>query len=229
MGRARVTTKGHRGRPRGRKLNKRQKMQVKRIVGADIETKYSYSVTSPTAVSNTVFVGLLHSIPQGVTDVDRVGDRLKWGYKGHFKAQVAAGDSYNTVRLIIFQWKPNTPIVSAATTPLASSILLVGPSGSIDTLSLYNHDQRQLYHILYDKNHTMVGNAALGTITLNTPTSNSVINFRGSYKPKNHQVQYVGGSTTVGTNLIFYLYVSDSSINPAPVYAAAYKMLYTDS
>lgn len=203
---------------RGRKLNPRQKKQVKRIVGAQQELKYLDTVTNAYSISTSGAIFQLCSIPQGDTDISRDGDRV-YLKKMYVRGTVRVNDETNIVRLIFFQWKPNT----AAT---IAQILLNGPSGSPDVQSNYAHDQRQMYKILYDKTWVLAGPGTTPETPV-TPTTTrhfQCILSRGLIR----QLQFTAGTTT-GTNQIYYLALSDSSIGAHPTLSMSTKVMFTDS
>lgn len=202
----------------GKKLGKRQVATVKKLIARRQELKYrdyggSYAPTT------TGVMYQITTIPQGDTDITRDGDRL-YLKKIYMRGELMANtDTYNFVRLILFQWKPT---VSPAT---VSEILLDGPSGSPDTLSHYSHDHRQNYRILYDKVMKVIGPASAAA----TPnTAATVRNFAGVIYPKLHQLQYLGG-TTNGTSQVYMLIISDSNVVPHPTLNLNFKMMFTDS
>lgn len=202
----------------GAKLNVRQKKQVKRLITSRQEKKFFISNTSSWPVSTTPSVFQLSVIPQGDTDTSRDGDRLmitKVYVRGYW---TFSNDLYNTIRLIFFQWKPNT-------TPAATDILLAGPSASVDTVSQYNHDNRQLYKIMWDKFYHIEGN---GTTSSQPLTSTGIRPFHAILHMPNKQLQYVAGSTT-GTNQFYYLAVTDSSVTSDPTLTMSVKFMFTDS
>jgi len=132
------------------------------------------------------------------------------------RGNVEIGDTTNILRFIVFVWKPNT-------TPVGTSVLLPGPTGSVDVWSTYSHDNRQLYTILYDRNFALQGN---GTAFYGA-TTNSQIIFSNKMSLSLDQ-QFIGG-TTVSTNCIWYLRLSDSSVLPNPTLTFSAKFLFTDS
>jgi len=210
---------------RGRKLNKRQKKEVKTIISKRQELKYFVPAqVNGAASSNTPGVASLSDVPQGDSDTSRDGDRLQWAGKMDIKLSFVgtigtAGDLYNTYRFIIFQWHPNT-------TPVPLDILLTGPTTNVDVYSQYNHDNRQQYKILLDKTLTTVG-FLTGT---SYPQSNYIVNRRYivSLRRASKYAQFVA-ATTAATNKIYYFLVSDSSLIAHPTYSLSTKIFFRDS
>lgn len=202
---------------RGRLLNPRQKKEVKSLIKRQQETKYfltNFSSVALSATSTTVDTCL---VPQGDTDQSRDADRL-FIKKLYARLTLTIGDTTNFIRIIAFQWKPNT-------VPTGTSILLNGPSGAIDVWSHYHHDNRQEYKILFDRLYHQEGNATANYPV--TTTSQKVVKFILSRKI-NHQVQYAGGTTT-GTNHIYITAIADSSVVPHPLLTGQCKLMFTDS
>lgn len=213
---------------RGPALSSRQKAQVKRLVDSESELKYiafssgaATSVTSTMNISNSPF-----AVPQGVTDSERVGDSLKYCGTLEFRyqcvcAQGATGDVYDNIRIVIFQWHPNS-------TPIASSVFLTGPSGSVDIFSTYSHDNRQLFRVLYDKTHCMVGQVNAAITPATEAVSTGVIHAFIPMKPAQKHTQFAGGGAT-GTNLIYIALVSDSSAATHPTITYQSKLFFRDA
>lgn len=212
---------------KGRKLNKRQKRQVKRLIGVQKEYKFFvYNLPNNSTTSSTPGITSISNIPQGTTDNTRDGDRLTLAKYIEIRMQFTnskgtGGDWYNTYRFILFQWK-------GSNTPISSDILLVGPSGSIDVHSSYDEDQALQYHIIKDICFNTVG--PTDTVSGSFPQSNHVRNFvfKIPVKRINKKIQFVGGTTT-GSNKLYYLLVTDSTAAPHPTYWFNSKIYFTDA
>lgn len=201
-------------------LNRVQKKEVKRLIKVRQELKYVLTNVPSVSMSLTAVCTGIIAIPQGDTDNERTGDRIMYAQTGHlFRGICQVGDQTNYVRFIVFQWKPNS-------TPTASSILLNGPSGSVDVFSHYSHDNRQEYRVMYDRLFVL-GGSGLAAGNPTTSVSNLPIKFR--LKMPNKQVQFVAGSSTVGTNLIYYIGMADSSVLPHPSINGQFKLFYYDA
>lgn len=218
----------------GKKLNRRELKQVKRIVNVSQETKFLDTPILTTAISTTPTISDLSIVPQGQTDNTRGGDRIKWynqallryTFLGAESAIVLANDIYNQVRLIIFQFHPSAV---AGTTPVASQILLPGPTTFIDIHSHYSHDGKQDFTILYDKTFTMVNNFKDTAAGYTTYMANHVkyVNLRLNLKRARKQVQYVGAGIN-GTNKIYEMVISDSGATPFPSFTRQARLYYKD-
>jgi len=208
-------------------LNARQRREVTNLIHRNQELKYFATVASAGAISSTM--GLATSnfdVPQGDTDQSRDGDQLMWCGHIDFHMQMvngqgATGDIYNNIRLILFQWHPNT-------TPAALDVFIAGPSGGPDVYSQYNHDKRQMFTILWDKNFTTVGNASAATSPNTNFVTTGIKKFRIPLTKAQKKVQYSGG-TTSGTNRIYLAFVSDSALATHPTLAYTTKIVFRDS
>lgn len=201
----------------GRGLTPAQKNQVQRIVESNAEEKYYPANTNLVTLSATpVLFDLVIPIVGGL-DTERIGDKIKVK-RMHIRGGIGPGDEFGLVRVIFFQWFPNS-------IPTAGSILLTGPSGNIDQFSQYSHDLRDEFSILSDITYHLEGN---GTANTAPYTSNSQYLFNFTLKPTNRDVQFLGSGTT-GTNKIWWLGLSDSTAVPNPFISFQAKTLFTDS
>jgi hypothetical protein len=199
-------------------LNLVQKQQVRAMTKVEEQLKYFLQQASNNAMTTTPVLFQLSQVPQGVPDSSRIGDRLYWR-DIECRGWMEVGDPTNLVRFIIFQWKPNT-------TPVVGNILLPGFSGSQDVSSTYSHDNRQLFTILYDSFQSLVGNGTATTYP-GTDTTQKTFYFKKSIPWK--KVQYTGGSTTVGTNQIWYIRIADSGVVPNPFLNFTTKLTFVST
>lgn len=198
-----------------RKLNKRQANQVKRIVNVGRELKYFQSNSGVAFnIDDSTYqpFGTPFDVAQGTTDVTRVGDSLNWCGKIELKFVIKNGKagtaaSNVTHRIIMFQWHP---LSQATPFPIASQVLLPGPTGNPDIHSQYSHDYRHDYKILFDKRYVTVNDDTVNTGLGNCITTGGVIarSYRISLKKAKKNVQYAGGGPQ-GTNRIFMMTFND--------------------
>lgn len=216
------------GKLKGRRLNKRQRLEVQTIMARRSELKYILTNSSSTAISSTATVTQIGVVAQGATDQDRTGDRLMWCGNIEFKCNAingigATADEYNNIRCIIFQWHPNT-------TPTAATVLLNGVTGAPDVSSHYSHDLRQQFTILFDQNFRLTGlnGAPAAGMAMSTWLQAGVMTYTISIRRAQKQAQYAGG-TTGGTNQFYILLVSDSQLATHPTFYYSAKLFYRDS
>jgi len=212
--------------PRG--LTPLQARGVQRLIDRNTELKYfQYNSTATNVTTTATLTGIPFDVPQATTsstDVVRIGDAIKLKSSLDFRYTVFVGDTTNLVRVMIIQWKAQS---TAAPFPTAADILLAGPSGAVDVHSHYSHDERFNIGFLYDKVHSMVGDAGAAT-TPYTTSSQITVNKRISLRRAAKNVQYRGGGGQ-GINRLFLLYVSDSNAVAHPTIVYATKMKFTDA
>lgn len=216
--------------PRG--LTPKQTRAVQRLINKNVELKHLDTVSASAAYSNVAGIsGVPFDIPIGTSDVSRIGDRIKW--VGHIKFKLefvnslgVGADAYNSIRLCIFQWHPTS-------TPTANEIFYNGPTGAVDILSQYNHDERQQFSILWDRTFTTVGNnqaaTSPGTSIMTTGPRSFKIPLTAKYIPSSPfspDVQYNGALT--GANRLYLFYVTDSAAIPHPTMAFSCKVVFRD-
>lgn len=213
---------------RGRKLTRFQKHQAVQSFIRMSELKFCTATQAASQITATGALAQTLTIPQGVTDSDRAGDRIMWCGTIEVNLQVvngqgATGDAYNNVRFILFQWHPN----STTSPPTIAQILLPGPGGAQDIYSCYNHDHRSEYTILFDEVFLTVGNGNTATNPPQCNVSTGVRRIRISTRGMTKQAQFTAGATT-GTNMIYLFQVSDSALATHPTTAYEMKAFYRD-
>lgn len=192
-----------RGKPM-RSLNKRQKMQVKRIAMGDVERKhfdeYQIQTVSSTAVLNELAGD---NIIQGTDQFERVGDKISLE-KLEIYISVLAEDKTNFLRYIIFQYKD-------VNDPTIDDIL----KETTDYTSPYNYDTRQSYKILKDRTFSL---------TLEGPACAQ--RFHRISKGIAKSMIYRG--TVAQKNSLWILLISDSSAVTHPTFEFHARTFYTD-
>lgn len=205
---------------KGKKANNKAlvtKQQVKAMLDStlkeNMELKYYDTSDSATGIGFSGFASSLCTPAQGDTDTTRDGDRIHiervWFHYGW-----SNGDNTNVVRVILFQWFPNSA-------PAVSDILLHTGSAQAPW-SDFNWDNRQEYKILYDKTWYL------------SAYYNGGAKVKGLSKPliiKNgfrRNLQFQAGATT-GTNQIYKLILSDSGAVPNPLFNSWSRIEFTDS
>ncbi len=196
-------------RRRGRKLNDRQKAQVKRLVNVGRESKhldFNNGGAGGTEATTSGAIVSISDIAQGSTDSTRDGDKcmIRRIY-GHVRVQrdtqPAKGDE---VRFIIFQWKENSALVA----PTLGAILFDTTSNG--TLSNTQMDFKPQFRILLDKIVNLQGH-----ISSHVPSSDVAVysreqrGFSFNINPKRFAKQIQFSGSTSATNKIYYLVLGD--------------------
>jgi hypothetical protein len=185
---------------------------VKAALRKSLELKY-FSLTDNTyssiSYNGTDFFLPFTQIPQGDTDSTRDGDRVELK---EFRFRLACKISTTTpvfLRVICFQWKPNS-------VPVYANILLDQHNTSAAPMTDFNHDLRSEYHILSDD-----------LLEVDTVAHPAIV-IEHSIKNLIPYIQFTAGSSTVGTNLVYILAVSDV-LTAGPQVIVYSKTLYTDA
>jgi len=166
---------------------------------------------------NIVLAGSLNQITdaaQGPAQGQRIGDRIVvdhfiWNYTLYQEN----ADIVNTVRLMVVQFEPSTTLVSGAVTDFLQT---ASPT------SLYNHELRRNYFVLYDKVYRMAGIASAPTNTSAIGRNNVII------RPKHRMLDFTLASTTGGVDQCYVLLVGDSIIAPYVTITSTIRMVYRD-
>lgn len=203
---------------------KRKQRQMTRVQGpyrsmvARAERKYF----DTTSVGNSIGAGAtlfaFGGIPQGDNVNSRVGDfacRLD-GFL-NFSLYIANTDIFTTIVLSVFEWSQNS-----AFNPPTIAQLFQSPS-NVNSLSHWNHENQQLYQVLWQYQFRAVGTAT-------NPTVNSNFGHRNlRIKPGRHRDQQYDLGTVNGTSQLFMLAISDSALTPFPILNFSFRQYFEDS
>lgn len=190
------------------------KRYVRKLLAKQAETKYFELGVTATGVDYAGTLTNLTVVPQGTTDSTRIGDKLV--IRGlNIKYEVIAADSTQMVRVMLFQWHPNTQLLS----PIMSDIL-VSTTLSTTNAPLANNvwDYQNQYTVLYDRVHR------LDSLEKASDIVRKNINLRYAKKTI---VFYA--ATTAASEHIYMLVVSDSSAAPHPTIQYQTRLTYDDS
>lgn len=137
-------------------------------------------------------------------------------------------DTKTAVRVIVFQWFPNT----TWRMPIVSDILNVsGTGGTAQNFTApYNHDQSADYHIMKDKVYSLLLNSNAG---LTDSNSNKCI-FMKFKRIRRRALEFQpAGDASHGINQIFVLFLSNSTTatgnNQVCQMVMTTQLLFTDS
>lgn len=185
---------------------------VKKLIAKESETKY-YDKLATANVDASGSLIRLTEVPIGQTDSSRIGDKLTMR-AFQFKLQFGIADTYNMLRVILFQWYPNTTL-----SPPAGNDILIGTLGLLTSfMSMYTHDYLNQFHILYDK--MMYVDSARN----HQQTIVKKINLKYAKKV----INFTAGSIE-GSNHLYLLLVSDSTAASHPGFNLESRVWYDDS
>lgn len=202
------------------KLTGPQRRQVKALIKAPMELKYQEgTITDDFGIPSTGATYQLSIIAQGDTDTERDGDQLTLS-SVNIRGRVLVGDTTNIVRIIFYQWRP-------ITSPTIPDILSPGVDATnIDIFSLYNHDKRSQFKILSDKTYVLAG---FGTSASPYGPASEKYFTMTLNKKLIKKLQYNNGSSTVGSNQVWYLAISDSQATPNPTLSMKVRFNFYDN
>lgn len=189
--------------------------QIKTHERKRLEHKYWQTSMEPTGISNSGTIYDLSDMPQGTTDISRVGDRVHVTSLS-LRLNVILADTTNLVRVLVFQWRQNSVSIS----PAFNKLLYSKDGASYDYKGFYRHDSLGVNFIpLYDR-----------VLNLTNSGANQQINLvkRINLRFANRKISYDAGAVE-GSNKFYLALVSDSGVvsHPAVTYEA--YLSYTDS
>lgn len=206
---SRTVRKGRRRGPT--KLNARQKVQVKRLIGNQQELKYFPVYAGYATVNASGAITKWSSIAQGDTVTTRDGSEICFreiDLRFTVFPTSAAVMTGNAFRIIVFQWKPD----DAVSTPAVSTIL--DTAFTQPCFSPTRFETRQQFRVLFDRLYR-VYNGGPGAAGVH-------VHLRKAAK----KMRYTGGVT--GTNMIYVLVISDAAVQ-TPSWSYGGYLRYTDS
>lgn len=167
---------------------------------------------------------------QGTQIGQRVGNKVTLKaarviYQWELPATGWTGDYYNTVRVMMFQWK----LSGTATVPTFSEITHSATANAF--LKSVDVEQRKNVVLLYDKTVRLVAPTAANS-TANYRIYNGAHYFRDDIKLDLRycakDVRFDSDAESTGDNHIFIVAVSDSTVSPHPQVFFHSEVMYTD-
>lgn len=212
-----VLFKRRRGKRFRRRVRKREKLAtqkyVKKALHTLVETKYFDTTSTGTSIDYSGTLVNLTLIPQGSTDVTRVADKATLrAVRLNFAFGV--GDAFNEFRIIIFQWYPNTTLLS----PIVADILAYTGS-NLACQSPYVHDYQNQHAVLLDRRFQLVNG---------TEAAVMVRKYKLPMKYCRKTINFTAG-TTGGSNHLYALFISDSAAATHPNVQYITRVYFDDS
>lgn len=216
-------------------FSRKQKRAIRSIVRKGFELKWHQPTLADQVINSTGVVVGMTDIPQDDTDQGREGDQimlagfLRFNYILQCDLGNDAVQQTPNIRVVLFQWHPQT-ISGGASEPTLAQLFNNGPSGAPDVLSFFNHDNRFMYTIIYDKLHKLVGP---GTATTNAYNPIVTLNRKLAFKygkRVQRKLQYSAGTSTTASNHLYICYLADvisDAQNPTITWNA--KIVYHDN
>jgi len=173
-------------------------------------------VAQSVAVSNigTILAPSMTNVSQGVGVSQRTGDTLfnKELFLNYNCVAINA-DIFSSLRVIVFQWKPNTSLV----VPTVTDILQTA-----NIFSMYDWQFSSQYTILYDKIHNFAGVPAAPSSSGNQSYFGKIDISRAS-----RRVEFSPGAVSA-SNELFILVISDSVAIPFPQFTCISRLTYSE-
>lgn len=204
---------------KGKKLNKKQVTQVKRIISHQQEHNFYATKSTGTDVTNAATIVDLFAPTQGNAEGTRDGDVVKYKWFDYNimirrKSTSTAGER-DAIRLSIVQWKPNSGQDGLGAGEIWED------TASVSFLANLDQDKRGLFNVLYDMVIPLgpkdTGNGGVKTLRL----KRSFANLRKT-------CQFDAG-TTAGQNKIYMVFIGTNSGVEASEIIYQGMIKYTDS
>lgn len=208
------------------KAGPKDKKQIQKIVKGTVrsalkyagESKYLYTNIGTTNFDWTGSIQAVSFVPQGQTDVTRVGDKLmptSLELRGHM-VLAAAGRTFCVGRFLLIRWLQDTD----DTSPSVSDILdFTGTEGCVN--SSYVHDKRGDFNVLFDTGAVQLNSYGLASY------NPSMFMIKKNIRLAGKEIEAVGG-TTAGRNHLYVIFVSDVVTANLPYYRITAKLNYKD-
>jgi hypothetical protein len=175
-----------------------------------VDVLYSVNVNSVGNVLNGIC-----PVAQGITVNQRTGDTVFWrSLHINYTISTQNADIFNTARVVIFQWHPNTLLVAPVVTDILQTASL---------LSMYDWQFSNQFTILYDRVHIMSGSAGSPSDSGNQGYY-GIVPFTKGFRPDS---LYNPGMVN-GSEQLFILVISDSLVAPFPIFNATTRVIYDD-
>lgn len=191
-------------------VSKAEVKQMVKSILSEVQELKIFIVQSSASVDYGGSIVDCSAITQGDTDITRDGDRVhtsEWTFRWH----ADVGDATNAVRVILFQWIPDSALGAPSVTDVVQT------TGSATApMSYYSIDHVKNVKILYDR-----------TVTVDTYHPIHMPPPVTMKKLGDKQMQFTGATSR--TNGLYALFISDSaaSTHPSVVYYSTVR--FTDS
>lgn len=181
---------------------------AKNVVMNMSEKKY-HDYTNLLTLSTTWGNANLTLVPQSDDDTTRNGDELIQSSL-RINYNMIGADGTNMCRFVIIRWL-------ADGNPTAAQLFSNDASGYAP-LSMYNHDNRKLFHVFYDSG------------VISQVLSNDSVQKTGtvSLGLKKYRQRFLGGATTNVKGAVYIWYCSDSSAASHPAMTIRSRLSYRD-
>lgn len=200
-------------------LTRNQRKEVLQLIEEQPEKKYYDETFDAFNASSTPQFWNITQMSQGSLTNERIGSTVRLlSVQYNLHIQYASADSTNTIRVLLFQWKPDNQQDLPAWDQIFQYHTLGAPSKLYELMSPYTLGEggSGVFNMLYD--------------TLFYLDSDNPIQILKGYINKKFlkNITFGDGSLT-GQNHLYLCVVSDSSVVGHPVYSGGTRIRFTDS
>lgn len=203
-----IKVKNPNRRKKGAKLNEKQSAQVKRLISIG-KIKKQHPVFQSFNVSTTGSFQILTSINGSTQPTREQRDSAKVELKQlQFRWHANVADSTNKLRIIVFQWKPDTVIDAPSS---VNEILEVNGGSVTGDPYVFDKAQRSKFNVLYDREmfmNTTDRSYLGGHVVINNTKRSKMLNY----------VHYTSVTANTGKNHLYMMLLSDSGATSHPGY-----------
>jgi len=209
---------------RGAKLNRRQKREVKTLIGRNIEKKFVEGYQTSVGIVSSGSIYNMNVPAQGDTIQSRTGDKITVTAID-LRYECIGYDTSNKMRVIVFKWMED----NASIAPNVSAILSSTYTGTVDApLAPYNYNNQKQrdFMICYDKTHALSWNSGAAA-----PGNSNVVRHVRIVGKKLHSkaIEFNAGAVQTGEGIYYILAISDSGVAGHPKFAFLSRTIFTDA
>lgn len=194
--------------------------QVRSLINVAQELKFFDSKVYGQAATATPTQYAVSAIPQGDTDSTRDGDQVnlrsvEFHVDSYLQGTGGTNDFTDIVRVILYRWHP----MSTGAAPVPASILQDLSNAESAVSSMTTWDNRKDFTIEYDVRRVLSGNGP----------SIAKFDFKKVWKAPGLPSHFSNGSTTLQTQGLFLMIMSDSLVATHPLFNMYLRVTYADS
>jgi hypothetical protein len=194
--------------------------QVRALISGSQEHKFFDSKEYAQSATTTPTQLAISAIPQGDTDSTRDGDQVNllslWiKFETYLQGAGGTNDFTDQVRLVIYRYHP----MSTGAAPVPATVLTDLSVAQSATMTPFTWDNRKDYTVILDKTFNLSGNGP----------SDLGFHTKIKWKQPGIPAHFSAGSTTLQTNGLFVMIMSDSLVATHPQYNIYTRVEYSDA
>jgi hypothetical protein len=214
--------RGNRGRsrPSGQRSRLATLADVRRIVDIAQEPKFFDSKEYAQSATTTPTQLAISAVPQGDTDSTRDGDQINlkslWvKFETYLQGTGGTNDFTDQVRLMIYRYHP----MSSGAAPVPATVLQDLSVAQSATMTPNTWDNRKDYTVILDETFNLSGNGP----------SDIGFSKKFDWGTPGIPAHFSAGSTTLQTNGLFAMIMSDSLVATHPQFNFYSRVVYSDA